>query len=170
MEDVYVYATINDKFIRINKNDALDIYVWRDCKTKPSYWFKLKPCFNINKFTNYEYYTIKFNKKIYKLSRIVFKAHNNDWNITDSSKNNQIDHININSLDNRIENLRILTSQQNQWNTKAKGYSWSKKHKKWRVRIGIDNKRICLGLFDNEEDASIAYLNAKEVYHKLPAI
>ena len=29
--------------------------------------------------------------------------------------------------DNRIENLRILTHQQNQFNSKAKGYSWHKK-------------------------------------------
>ena len=102
------------------------------------------------------------------LSRVVYKAYNNDWDITDSSKNNQVDHINVNSLDNRIENLRILTQQQNLFNTKAKGYTWSNLHNKWQSQIMINNKQKSLGRFENEEDAHQAYLNAKELYHKLP--
>ena len=167
MEPVYVETTINDRLIRINKNDALDIYSWRDCKTKPSYWWKLKPCLNIdkNKKTNYETYTIKFNNKQYILSRVVYKAHNNEWDITDTSNTNLIDHINNNSLDNRIENLRILTNQQNQWNTNAKGYCWCKRSNKWRPQIMVNGKIKYLGLFTEEADARNAYLEAKEKYH-----
>ena len=167
MEPVYVEATITDRLVRINKNDSMDLYSWRDCKTKPSYWFKIKPCFNINKFTNYEYYTIKFDKKPYKLSRIVFKAHNNDWDITDTSDTNYIDHINNNSLDNRIENLRIITHQQNQWNTKAKGYCWNKTKNKWQAKITVNNKEIYLGYFTEEADARNAYLEGKSLYHSI---
>ena len=166
MEPVYVEATINDRLIRINKNDSMDIDIWRDWVKTP-YWFKLKPCFNINKFTNYEYYTIKFNKKIYKLSRIVYKTYNNDWNITDNSDTNYIDHINNNSLDNGIENLRVLTSQQNKWNTNAKGYSWDKTKNKWKAKITANGKAINLGNFTKEEDARTAYLEAKSLYHNI---
>ena len=165
MEPVYVDATINDKLIRINKNDSMDIYSWRDCKTKPSYWFKNNPYLYIDKRTKYEKYRIKINNETYVLSRIVYKAHNNDWDITDTSKNNLIDHININSLDNRIENLRILTQQQNQFNSKAKGYYWYKKNNNWVAKIGINGKRIHLGYFTEEADARNAYLEAKKTYH-----
>ena len=168
MEPEYIEATINNKLIRIDKNDSMNVYSWRENKTKPSYWYKIKVLF-INKKTGYKRYQIKINRKNYILSRVVYKAHNNDWNITDISKNNLIDHININSLDNRIENLRILTNQQNQWNKKYKGYYWDKRKNKWLSRIGINNKSKFLGYFDNEEDAHQAYLNAKEIYHKVPA-
>jgi len=171
MEAEYVEATINNKLIRIDKNNSMNVYNWRDWVKNP-YWYKIKVILSVNKNTGYKKYYININRKNYNLSRIVFKAHNNDWNITDISKNNFIDHININSLDNRIENLRILTNQQNQWNTNrnAKGYYWNKRKNKWNAQISINGKKKYLGYFDNEEDALIAYLNAKELYHKLPAI
>ena len=162
----WLYLELNNKKLRINKNDSMDIYTWRETKTRPSYWFKMKPSFSITK-RDYKKYTIKINNKLYLLSRLFYKAHNNDWDITDSSMNNFIDHINNNSLDNRIENLRILTHQQNQFNTNAKGYYWNKIHNKWRAQIKIDGKTKNLGLFHNEEDAHIAYLNAKEIHHKI---
>ena len=165
MEDVYVYATINDKLIRINKNDALDIYIWRDCKIKPSYWLKRKPTLFIYKKSGYKKYTITIRKKHYILSRLVYKAHNNDWDITDTSDSNLIDHINNNSLDNRIENLRIVTHQQNNWNRNSKGYTWDKKYNKWHAQIMINRKNKNLGCFENEEDARNAYLEAKSLYH-----
>ena len=164
MEDVYVYATINDKLIKINKNDSMDIYSWRETKIIQSYWYKIKPTLLIRK-CGYKNYRIRINKKMYALSRVVFKAHNNDWNITDNSDTNYIDHINNNSLDNGIENLRVLTSQQNKWNTNAKGYSWDKTKNKWKAKITANGKVINLGNFTKEEDARTAYLEAKSLYH-----
>ena len=165
MEPVYVDATINDTPIRINKNDTLDIYTWRDYKIKPSHWFKRKPYIHIQKKSGYKRYDINIGKKHYVLSRVIYKAHNPDWDITDNSNNNFIDHINNNSLDNRIENLRILTNQQNQWNTNAKGYSWHKKKNKWLASIHFNGKQLYLGCFTEEKDARQAYLEAKKIYH-----
>ena len=161
-------TNVTDTLIRIDKNDSMNLWSWRDWVKNP-YWYKIKITLYINKKTGYKFYKIKINNKTYILSRVVYKAYNNDWNITDNSKNNIIDHININSLDNRIENLRILTQQQNLWNTKAKGYYWHKRNNKWQAAIKINRKSKHLGYFDNEEDARQAYLNAKEIYHKLPA-
>jgi len=166
MEPEYIELVINDTLIRIDKNDTMNVYSWRENKTKPSYWFKIKVTYIDKKYKKYE---LKINQKNYLLSRVVYKAHNNDWNITDNSMNNFIDHINNNSVDNRIENLRILTHQQNQWNTNAKGYHWFNRDNNWRANIKINGKTKHLGYFDNEEDAHQAYLNAKEIYHKLPA-
>ena len=48
--------------------------------------------------------------------RIVYYAHNQDWDIWDTSRDNCIDHINHKRDDNSIENLRLLTYQHNHFN------------------------------------------------------
>ena len=77
----------------------------------------------------------------------------------------EIDHINRIKTDNRLENLRYCTRRENQLNRdyvdNAKGYHWCKEMKKWRAQIKIHNKLIHLGLFEKEEDARQAYLDAK---------
>ena len=76
-----------------------------------------------------------------------------------------IDHEDRNKLNNAVNNLRIVTNQQNQFNRNARGYYWYKPLNKWKVYIGIDGKKIHLGYFDNEADASKAYQDAKLIHH-----
>jgi len=76
-----------------------------------------------------------------------------------------VDHIDGDKLNNSIENLRLVSHQQNQFNTKAKGYTWYKKVKKWMAQICLDGKIIYLGLFDNEDESRAKYLEAKKKYH-----
>lgn len=72
-----------------------------------------------------------------------------------------VDHINGNTLDNRKENLRLCTNQENIRNCKVpknnksghKGVYWCESRNKWSAQITIDNKTIALGRFDNIEDA-----------------
>ena len=170
MEDdnnaIYKYCNdINGRRIRMTKNNHLEIWCWRDWVKKP-YWFKHTMTKMLTK-EGYAHYKVKFNKKTLSLSRIVYKMYNQDWDITDNGDNNFVDHINQNSCDNRIENLRILTRQQNGFNTKAKGYSWIKKNKRWRVRIQIDGKEIQGGCYKEEQEAKEAYLKLKQIYHKI---
>ena len=114
----------------------------------------------------HDYLTMNIGGKMYLIHRIIYKFYNPDWDIEDGSNDNSIDHINGTTTDNRIQNLRNVTHQQNQWNqTKAKGYCWSKSMKKWRAVIHLNSKRIHLGYFDLEEDARNAYLEAKKIYH-----
>ena len=56
-----------------------------------------------------------------------------------------IDHINRIGTDNRVENLRIATGQQQQWNTNAKGYTM-RRNGKYQARIMINGKYINLGI------------------------
>lgn len=78
----------------------------------------------------------------------------------------KVDHIYHNTLDNRKENLRLVTNQENSFNSKdAKGYYWHKRDKKWAAYIGINGKNIFLGGYNTEEEARNAYLRAKEIYH-----
>lgn len=81
--------------------------------------------------------------------------------------NNQIDHRNHNRSDNRIENLRIVTAQQNNFNSNAKGCSFNKNRQRWGAYITLNRKRIFLGYFETEEEAHQNYLEAKEKYHIL---
>jgi len=76
-----------------------------------------------------------------------------------------VDHIDRNILNNRIENLRAITHQQNQFNTDAKGCFYSIRHKKWQGYIYLNKEKISLGYFKTEEEAHQKYLEAKIIYH-----
>jgi hypothetical protein len=81
-----------------------------------------------------------------------------------------IDHINGDSLDNRIENLREATQSLNGANSKLaksntsgfKGVTWRKDTKKWMAQITKNKKHYNLGSFENIEAAATAYRIAAE--------
>lgn len=77
----------------------------------------------------------------------------------------QVDHINRIRHDNRLINLRLVTSQQNKFNRGAKGYHWNKHARKWHAQIKINGKRKHIGYYDLEEDARAAYLAEKAILH-----
>ena len=106
------------------------------------------------------YIQIRINDKIYSAHRLVYALHNPNWD-----GQGEIDHINRKKDDNRIDNLRIVTHQENLFNTNTKGYHWDKRVKKWVARIIIKGKKIHLGYFDYATDARLAYVTAKEKYH-----
>jgi hypothetical protein len=75
-----------------------------------------------------------------------------------------IDHINNNRLDNTINNLRFVSSQQNSHNSVipknntsgVKGVYFDKKRNKYHVQITINNKKKHIGRFKTLEEATIA--------------
>lgn len=76
-----------------------------------------------------------------------------------------IDHINGNTDDNRIENLREATRQQNSRNARLcatnksgfKGVSWDKRRNTWKACIQIDRKTKMIGRYADAKDAARAY-------------
>lgn len=97
---------------------------------------------------------------------IVLLAHHFAWFVIYNEIVFEIDHINNIRDDNRISNLRSVTSQQNKFNnSKAKGYSFYKKKNNWKARIKVNGVDIHLGYFTTELEARESYLNAKKIYH-----
>jgi len=78
-----------------------------------------------------------------------------------------IDHIDRNTINNDVENLRVVSQQQNTFNRNAKGYSWKPKLKKYQAMIMYNNKHYCLGCYDTEEEAHNAYLEGKNQFHSI---
>jgi hypothetical protein len=84
------------------------------------------------------------------------------WMIIADSKN-ETDHINGNSLDNRRENLRLVTHNQNLMNKKKYKNNTSgfkgvyRCRDKWRAAISIGGKRTHIGSFSKIEDAVKTY-------------
>ena len=84
-----------------------------------------------------------------------------------------IDHIDQNTLNNSINNLRISTHQEQQCNKKGKqnssskykGVNWSKSLKKWRASICVNKKRMHIGYYANEIEAAKAYNAAAKKLH-----
>lgn len=87
---------------------------------------------------------------------------------------NDLDHINCNKTDNRIENLRVVTKTGNQQNMKKAfstsksqllGAFYSNKHKNWFSRICVNGKRKWLGCFKTPIEAHEVYIKAKRKFH-----
>lgn len=82
-----------------------------------------------------------------------------------------VDHINLNPLDNRKENLRVATHGQNMFNKplrrdSSSGVKGVQRHgNKWRSTIGFGGKKLRLGSFDNIQDAVNAYNQAALKHH-----
>jgi len=84
----------------------------------------------------------------------------------------QIDHINRDKSDNRIENLRRCTHSTNQINTNnrqsssgIRGVRRVEKTGRWMARIYKNGKEIRVGTFSTQEEASAAYMEKMRKFY-----
>ena len=76
-----------------------------------------------------------------------------------------VDHIDSNTLNNNLENLRVITHRENMSKERTKksglpvGVVYLKKYNKYQSRIHIDNTRISLGVYKTIDEASKSYIN-----------
>ena len=83
------------------------------------------------------------------------------WHGFEIPKGMMVDHINQDTHDNRIENLRVVTSFENAQNRKMPkhntsghhGIQWRKARNKWVVRVQFNGKWYVRGHFDDINDA-----------------
>ena len=103
--------------------------------------------------------------KEYRVHRLIWFYHYGEWPM-------YLDHINGDRLDNRIENLRPCSMQENNFNRKSLGGSSSQYkgvsqfRNKWRARFTFNGKEIHIGTFDTELEAAKAYDLATANIHK----
>ena len=90
------------------------------------------------------------------IHRLVAKAFLQGWD-----RARDVDHIDMDRLNNHVENLRMASRSQNHRNSvsqkgsssKYKNVYWNKQNSKWRVMIWINGKNKHIGYFTNEEEA-----------------
>jgi len=114
-----------------------------------------------NKLTNHGYKKeISINNKMFLQHRIIYLIHNPEWNIYDRKQ--CINHKNKNRLDNKIENLEVVTHLQNSQDKdmdKIKGYDFRKDDRKkpYQFRFKSNGKNYSK-YFSNIDDGREWYL------------
>jgi len=104
--------------------------------------------------------------KVHKVHRLIFVMHH-------GYLPPEVDHINGNRADNRIENLRAATRSENQCNRGAltnntsgyPGVSWHKKSRAWLVRVMKNGKSHMVGYFKDLELAGLVAEEARSKFH-----
>lgn len=112
------------------------------------------------------YIQVKIFNKRYYAHRLVYFMFNGYFP-------EEVDHIDGNKGNNRIENLRAATKAQNQHNARkninntsgVKGVTWDKQNKKWKSQCGYNNKNHYLGHFVDLKMAKQAVEQFRKQYH-----
>ena len=101
-------------------------------------------------------------QKAFTIHRLLAKYFKDDY-----SEELDVDHIDRNRLNNNLENLRMVTRQENLCNvsshkdssSKYKGVYYNKRRLKWHTSIYNNGKKIHLGYYNSELEAAQAYKN-----------
>ena len=148
-----------DKYTLVDDEDFEYLNNLKWCVSTYGYAGKSQYIKNENKKATYTYIS---------LARFLLESYGTDLT------NKQIDHINLNKLDNRKSNLRTATRSQNKSNTKKrkdntsgyKGVIWSRKDKRWEAKIGVNQHKKHLGRFLDKKDAAKSYNTAATKYFR----
>ena len=105
--------------------------------------------------------------RVISIDYIKYQAHRLAWLYVHGAVDDGlvIDHINGDTLDNRISNLRQVTRAINSQNMKGcpdRGVCWKKRERRWVARYQIDGKRVEIGYYKTKELAIDAYRQATE--------
>lgn len=99
-------------------------------------------------------------RKAFNVARLVYESFKG--NIPAGM---EIDHINRDKKDNRLCNLRVVSSRENSHNSflgdkRRKGVYYNKQRRKWMAGISLQGTRYYLGIYETEAAAEMAYKTA----------
>jgi len=110
-----------------------------------------------------QYWHVSINGRKYKRSHLVYCMTTGRW------PQEQIDHIDGNSLNDDPSNLREATHMQNMWNLKRRKRRLALPmgvkllaSGRYQARIRVNNKCLALGSFETSEMASAVYQSARK--------
>jgi hypothetical protein len=146
---------------RLSYDPATGLFTWLKSNSK-------KPIVGTVAGTLHDrgYIRININKKLYYAHRLAWLY------VHGEVPTHEIDHIDRDTSNNRIANLRIATHAENSANTPKRrtstsGFKGAYRHQgRWMATIKCNGKQIYLGVFDAAEEAYAAYLGAAKMYHK----
>lgn len=165
---------ISQKYLReaIEYNPLSGVFIWRNrplshfssrkvYKWWASTWAGKKAGCLYSSGGTVKYMSIRLDGWLYAAHRLAWIYMNGD--IPTSL---QIDHIDGNGTNNKIENLRVVTHIENHMNlprnknntSGVTGVRWNNPTQKWRARISVRGKEIPLGCYGDLSDA----LNARK--------
>ena len=112
------------------------------------------------------YIHVKIKAKAFKAHRLVFLYHH-------GYLPECVDHIDGDKTNNRIENLRAATKEENCHNQKIrstnksgyKGVKWVEHCKKWQVEVCKNYKQLRFGMYEDLELAGLVAIEATELIH-----
>lgn len=117
---------------------------------------------------NEGYVSIKVDGKQFLAHRLAWLHVHGSWPST------KLDHKNRNRADNRLENLRPASNNQNSYNAATprtntsgtKGVHWHAPYGKWVARVRAEGREIFLGAFKDKADAVKIVEAARNEFHK----
>ena len=113
------------------------------------------------------YSLVRIGSKQYLNHRVIFLYHH-------GFLPKEVDHIDGNPRNNRIENLREALHEQNMKNSKnystnksgIRGVSWNKRTQKWQVDVQVNKKTCYLGIYADKELAELISIEARNLIYK----
>jgi hypothetical protein len=145
----------------LDYNPEIGVFIWKVSNSNRISKGSVAGCSN-----SLGYITISVKGKQYYAHRLAWLYVYGEW------PKGQIDHINGNRSDNRIENLRNITQRENcqNWGIhregKLVGSYFNKDSQMWYSQIRIEGVRYNVGSFKTLEEANVKYLQAVDKWVK----
>ena len=103
----------------------------------------------------------------------TFYVHKIIWTMHGGTYDTVVDHIDNDKSNNKIENLRAATQQQNVFNTRmrkdnksgVKGVCWFAPKNQWLVQVRKNKKSVVQKFFDDFELAELVAIEGRDKFH-----
>jgi hypothetical protein len=154
----------------LTQEEAHRLFEYKDgmllWKERPKFSRKPKGDMEAGTASGHGYKKLSYQKKKYYAHQVIFLMQH-------GYIPELIDHIDGDTGNNRIENLRASNKSLNACNAKSrsdntsghKGVVWSKACQKWMARVQFQNKSKHLGVFEDFEFACLVADEARVLYH-----